>query len=938
MKKHILAILVALLCMSLLVALVACGGGGDPVDPETCDHDWGDWEYNPEPTCTTPGDRSRTCSICYKVESEAVPAQHDWDEWDYDVEPTCTEGGRGTRVCLACDKEETADIPAKGHVEVVEVAEKLPTLTETGCSKGTKCETCGEQLQKSYTYARLSNITGKSTVTSKNATDFWAFKKEALYDGKLDVGTHALKGKDYSYVFDFEDPAYVTDIIVDINGSGSLMADGTKINSVAYNTKAINIVIYTISEMGSDGNPVYKMYYETGRIDTTALTQVKISTLTGEGLNTFTEPTFASRIELQIFDGTNSGSEYIWEFNVQGSILETECDVKGHQYGGAEIVEEAYCEDDGTDDGALHDGLKQWICTVCGHKETEVIKASHSFPDTWEVLEPARCGTPGIEVRDCTSCGISEDREIPETQPHAWGDWAIIGTITCESGGERERHCTTPNCDGYERENVPAGTHMNVVTEGYKAPTTEEEGATGRTYCTVCEAEISKSYVISKLVSVTSGATVTSPVSSTVNWSFAGGLLGYMVDGNRETGVCNNWKDRSTMYTIALASEQGVDKIVLVVNSKGKTNENNTFDTLTNHDYKISFILYDGNDQVVYTAETYQTADKTEIVVELPETTNVKKIKIIRDGHSYSVNGYLWEVEAYSGGLVTDKLVCNHEMSDWEEVEPAKCGVDGLKRKDCTLCDYFVEEVIPMPTPHSWGEWSNSTGFSCTNGGTRERTCQNTGCGVTEKQTVEPGDHIELVTTGAKEPTFDEEGYTGDQICTACGETYVKGKVITKLVNHSSTASASSSAWVITPNYLNDGDMNTGVTGYGDAKQFTTNTLTWASAVGIDKFVAYFNGDTTDKNLGGNITNNYPSIYNNTNASANLTFRFYGADGTTVIKEETINTADKTEYTVTFEQTTQITKIEIVNQHDWNPGKCVNVWEAQAISGGKIVQ
>ncbi|MBR2444724.1 MAG: hypothetical protein IKB27_04925 [Clostridia bacterium] len=914
MKKHILAILVALLCMSLLVAFVACGGGGDPVDPETCDHEWWDWEYNPEPTCTTPGDRSRTCSICYKVESEAVPAQHDWDEWDYDVEPTCTEGGRGTRVCLACDKEETSDIPAKGHVEVVEVAEKLPTLTETGCSKGTKCEVCDEQLQKSYTYARLSNITGKSTVTSKNATDFWAFKKEALYDGKLDVGTHALKGKDYSYVFDFEDPAYVTDIIVDINGSGSLMADGTKINSVAYNTKAINIVIYTISEMGSDGNPVYKMYYETGRIDTTALTQVKISTLTGEGLNTFTEPTFASRIELQIFDGTNSGSEYIWEFNVQGSILETECDVKGHQYGGAEIVEEAYCEDDGTDDGALHDGLKQWTCTVCGHKETEVIKASHSFPDTWEVLEPARCGTPGIEVRDCTSCGISEDREIPETQPHAWGDWAIIGTITCESGGERERHCTTPNCDGYERETVPAGTHMNVVTEGYKAPTTEEEGATGRTYCTVCEAEISKSYVISKLVSVTSGATVTSPVPSTTNWSFAEGLLAYMVDGNRETGVCNNWKDRSTMYTIALASEQGVDKIVLVVNSKGKTNENNTFDTLTNHDYKITFILYDGNDQVVYTAETYQTADKTEIVVELPETTNVKKIKIIRDGHSYSVNGYLWEVEAYSGGLVTDKLVCNHEMSDWDEVEPAKCGVDGLKRKDCTLCDYFVEEVIPMPTPHSWGAWSNSTGFSCTNGGTRERTCQNTDCGVTETQTVEPGDHIELVTTGAKEPTLDEAGSTGTTTCTACGETVSEATEIPKLVNAAlnATASANTDAWQVAGNgtnwgpntipSINDGNLATGSKPMVGSLREVTYYLTWEEAVNLSEVIVVCNGTG---NLGhfGDVTD--------TNYGATIDVKVFDANGSE-ITNTSASSKDKTEITIDMSTySTAVAKISV---------------------------
>ena len=271
-------------------------------------------------------------------------------------------------------------------------------------------------------------------------------------------------------------------------------------------------------------------------------------------------------------------------------------------------------------------------------------------------------------------------------------------------------------------------------------------------------------------------------------------------------------------------------------------------------------------------------------------------------------------------------------MSDWEEVEPAKCGVDGLKRKDCTLCDYFVEEVIPMPTPHSWSEWSNSTGFSCTNGGTRERTCQNTGCGVTEKQTVEPGDHIELVTTGKKAPTVLEAGSTGTTTCNACGETVSEATEIPKLVNEAANATVESNGkWPITgpdwdaPDtrpYLNDGDMNTGITA-NSSERSTTHTLTWANAVTVDTIKLYFNGDGTGKTVGYQ-----KGFLENTNADTTITVNVY--NGESVVKTVIINTKDLTEYTIDLGAATEITKITLEVYTGWSGAKAANIWECQA--------
>ena len=88
----------------------------DPREKTVCEeHVFGDWETVTEPTCTEPGLRKRTCTVCGYTETEALdPLGHDYAA--VVTEPTCTEGGFTTYTCSRCGDTYAADeTDALGH-------------------------------------------------------------------------------------------------------------------------------------------------------------------------------------------------------------------------------------------------------------------------------------------------------------------------------------------------------------------------------------------------------------------------------------------------------------------------------------------------------------------------------------------------------------------------------------------------------------------------------------------------------------------------------------------------------------------------------------------------------------------------------------------------------------------------------------------------------
>lgn len=79
-------------------------------------HSWSDWNVTIQPTCTTSGQQSRTCSVCGESETQTVTASgHSMDSGVITKPAACTEDGVKTYTCAVCGMTNTEAIPALGH-------------------------------------------------------------------------------------------------------------------------------------------------------------------------------------------------------------------------------------------------------------------------------------------------------------------------------------------------------------------------------------------------------------------------------------------------------------------------------------------------------------------------------------------------------------------------------------------------------------------------------------------------------------------------------------------------------------------------------------------------------------------------------------------------------------------------------------------------------
>ena len=162
--------------------------------------------------------------------SGCMECDHDFGSWKHEKEPTCTEKGLDKRSCKKCDEEETRDVEPYGHTEIID-PEIPATCIEDGKTSGKHCADCGVITQAPQTIAKSNHDYEKSLV------------KEASCDTK---GTYEYKCKNCGdkYTEDFEFPTYsatdihtmvsesVAEIITyDKNGDGLSLGSGFVYNN-----------------------------------------------------------------------------------------------------------------------------------------------------------------------------------------------------------------------------------------------------------------------------------------------------------------------------------------------------------------------------------------------------------------------------------------------------------------------------------------------------------------------------------------------------------------------------------------------------------------------------------------------------------------------------------------------------------------------------------
>lgn len=136
--KHTIKLLTLAFMLATILTLTGCPGPVNTVDV------WDDGVVTIEPTCTTEGVKTYTCSNG-ETRTETIPALgHDFDDWKTTKKPTCTEKGSKKHTCTRCGEEETDDIDALGHdwEEITTDETRVATCTEDGLAVY-KCKTCG---------------------------------------------------------------------------------------------------------------------------------------------------------------------------------------------------------------------------------------------------------------------------------------------------------------------------------------------------------------------------------------------------------------------------------------------------------------------------------------------------------------------------------------------------------------------------------------------------------------------------------------------------------------------------------------------------------------------------------------------------------------------------------------------------------------------------
>ena len=147
MKKILTALVLSLLTLCLFSGCTEPGGGSKTEEETTVvecqEHNYDDGVVTREPTCSTTGIKTFTCTVCKHVREEEVPKNdvHSYGDASVTLDPTCTEAGECVYACIDCGAEKTETMPAKGHALGDWTVITEPTFNEIGIERA-ECVDC----------------------------------------------------------------------------------------------------------------------------------------------------------------------------------------------------------------------------------------------------------------------------------------------------------------------------------------------------------------------------------------------------------------------------------------------------------------------------------------------------------------------------------------------------------------------------------------------------------------------------------------------------------------------------------------------------------------------------------------------------------------------------------------------------------------------------
>lgn len=404
---------------------------------DTHEHVWGEGAITTKPTCTTPGVKTYTCSVCQKTKTEEIPATghqhtevrnvkeatckeegytgdtyctdcgeklssgeptakkaHDWDEGKVTTEATCKNTGVKTYTCNNCSETKTEVIPMTDHIWDNGKVTTKPSCITPGVKTYT-CTVCQETKTEEipatgHQHTEVRNVK-EATCTKEGYTGdtYCTDCGEKLSDGKI------LPKKDHDYEIKDHKDATCTE-------------DG-----------------YTTSFCKNCGDEKKETIKATGHLHT----EIK-------------------------------------------NAKEATCTKAGY-------TGDTYCKD-------------------CGEKISsgEVIeKLAHTW-DEGNVTKEADCIEAGVVTYTCRKCGAIKTEDIPMTE-HTWDEGEVTTAPTCTKPGVRTYTCSV--CKATRTEAIKATGHLLTEIRNKKDASCTENGYTGDTYCKDCEELLKKGETVDAL-------------------------------------------------------------------------------------------------------------------------------------------------------------------------------------------------------------------------------------------------------------------------------------------------------------------------------------------------------------------------------------------------------------------------------------------------------
>ena len=347
-------------------------------------HSYSETIVNKEATCTEDGEETFTCTACNTIYTNTIPAiGHNYDDGVVTKAATCTEKGVMTFTCANCGDTYTEDIGKLGHIEVIDEAVS-PSCTQTGLTKGSHCERCGEVVTERETVPATGHLNYGEWQISVNSTCTSEGEKYRICGDcgyteyrNIELAEHSWDNK---YTVDKE-PACTAD------GSKSihcLECSATKNSAVIPATGHTEVI------QGAVAPGCTK----------TGLTEGKYCSVCNEVL-----------IEQETVPATGHLNYGEWQISVNSTCTS--------------------------------EGKKYRICGDCGYTEHRNIElAEHSWDNKYTVDREPSCTTDGMESIHCSKCSaIRNSMTIPASGHTEVIDSAIAPTY--ESTGLTEgKHCS----------------------------------------------------------------------------------------------------------------------------------------------------------------------------------------------------------------------------------------------------------------------------------------------------------------------------------------------------------------------------------------------------------------------------------------------------------------------------------------------------------------